>query len=60
MSEDDAAMLARIDERLRHLERDMDDLITRVEFKPVALIAYGLAGLLLSSLVAAIVSQALR
>ncbi len=59
MSEDEA-MLARIDERLKHLERDIEDLVTRIEFQPIKLSVYGLIGLLLSALIGAIVAGVLR
>jgi hypothetical protein len=57
---EDEAMLARIDERLKHLERDIEDLVTRIEFQPIKLSVYGLIGLLLSALIGAIVAGVLR
>ena len=53
-------LLARMDERLKHLEAMVAQLVHRAEFMPVKMIAFGLAGLLLSSLVAAIVAQVLK
>jgi hypothetical protein len=51
------AMLARIDERLKHLEKMIDDFVTQMEFAPVKMIAFGLAGIALAAVVAALVAQ---
>ena len=56
----DQSFLARLDERLKRMEAELERLVTRVEFRPVAMIAYGLVGLLLSALVGAIVAQVIK
>ena len=38
--------------RLEELEDDIQSLVTRVEFTPVKLIAYGMVGMILSRVVA--------
>ena len=60
----DAAMLARIDERTRHtdekladLDRRFSDYVTRHEFGPVRLIAYGLAIAALAAVVNALIGS---
>ncbi len=50
---DEHVLLARIDERLRHIERMIDDFVTRIEFAPIKALVFGLAGLMLSAVVAA-------
>jgi hypothetical protein len=55
--QDDDHLLARVDERVKHIEQLIEDFVRRAEFQPVRLLTYGLAGLILSSVVAAIVSQ---
>lgn len=42
--EDDHELLIRIDERLRMVHDALPGLVTRREFAPVRLIAYGLVG----------------
>ncbi len=61
MSDDEHhALLARIDERLKHLERMVEIFVTQMEFAPVRLIAFGLAGVVLAAVVAALVAQVLN
>lgn len=57
---DDEHLLARIDERVKHIEHMVQEFVRRHEFKPVQMIAFGMVALLLSSLVAAIVAQVLK
>ena len=59
------SLLARIDERtldfdrrLDHLDTRFEEYITRHEFTPVKLLAYGFAGILLVSVITAIVATA--
>jgi len=65
-NEDDHTLLARIDERTRHVESaiaaltlEIDEYVTRVEFQPVKLIVFGLVGLILSGVFAAIITLVL-
>lgn len=44
-----AELVARLDQRLEALEERADDFLTRWEFAPVRLLAYGLAGILLTA-----------
>lgn len=66
-----ADLLARIDERTRAIQRDVNALrldldglkqefVTEKEFWPVRAIAYGLVGLILVSVIGAIVTMVLR
>jgi hypothetical protein len=57
---DDEHLLARIDERVKHIERLVEDFVRRHEFRPVQMISFGMVAVLLSALLAAIVSQVLR
>jgi hypothetical protein len=59
MLENDS-MLARLDERVKHIEAMVQTLVTRVEFLPVRAIAFGLAGLILCSVLAAVVATVLH
>lgn len=58
--DDEHVLLARIDERLRHIERMIDDFVTRIEFAPIKALVFGLAGLMLSAVVAALVSTVVK
>lgn len=63
-NDDQAAMLARIDERTLGLERGFADLsakldnqyVTRAEFNPVKAIVYGLVGLILTAVVVSLLA----
>lgn len=57
---DDRDLLARLDERVKHIEQMVQQLVTRVEFVPVKMIAFGLAALILCSVIAAIVASVLQ
>lgn len=57
---DEHQMLARIDERLKHIERLIDEFVTRIEFAPIKALVFGLAGLMLSAVVAALVSTVVK
>ena len=59
-NDDDGHLLARIDERVRHIERMVQDFVTQMEFVPVKMIAFGLAGVVLAAVIAALVAQVLR
>lgn len=51
--------VVRLQEQVATLQVAVKDLVTRVEFTPVKLIAYGLAGTILSSVLMAILSKVL-
>ena len=51
--------VVRLQEQVATLQTAVKDLVTRVEFTPVTLIAYGLAGTILSSVLMAILSKVL-
>lgn len=51
--------VVRLQEQVATLQATVKDLVTRVEFTPVKLIAYGLAGTILSSVLMAILSKVL-
>ena len=60
-------LLARLDERVASMQREihttrsmLEDYITKHEFWPTKVISLGLAGLLLSAVVAAIIAQVLK
>jgi hypothetical protein len=60
-------MLARLDERMQSVQKELHTLtgkfneyVTHVEFTPVKLIAFGLAALTLSSVLAAVVASVLH
>ena len=60
-------LLARIDERtldldrrLDHLDKRLEEYITRHEFTPVKLIAYGFSAVVFASVVTALVTTVLR
>lgn len=56
MSEEERVVIARIDERTKHLEAQLIDLIqtmekkfvTKSEFLPVKIVVYGMAGVILA------------
>jgi hypothetical protein len=58
--DDTNTLLARIDERLKHLEKMVAYFVTQIEFAPVKMIAFGLAGLALASVLGALLAKALR
>ena len=58
--DEETELLARIDERVKHIETMVADFVRRHEFRPVQMIAFGRVALLLSSLVAAIVAQVIK
>ena len=58
--DEETELLARIDERVKHIETMIADFVRRHEFRPVQMIAFGMVALLLSSLVAAIVAQVIK
>lgn len=51
--------VVRLQEQVATLQATVKDLVTRVEFTPVKIIAYGLAGTILSSVLMAIMSKVL-
>jgi len=60
-------LLIRMDERLQNVQSEIhtlrerfDDYVLHVEFKPVKLIAFGMAGLILCSVIAAIVASVIK
>ena len=62
--ENDASLLARLDERVKAMQVELHTLtskfehyVTHIEFGPVKLIAFGLAGLILSAVIAAVVAS---
>lgn len=62
-----SAAIARLDERLKSVQMEVhsikqlfDKYVTRLEFLPIKLIAMGLATLVLSSVVVAIMSKVLH
>lgn len=58
MSEDDHQLLARIDERVKTMQAALQTLVTRTEFLPVKLIAFGLAALVLASTLTFVLGRA--
>ena len=59
-NDDDGHLLARIDERVRHIEHMVEDFVTQMEFIPIKLIVFGLVGICLTGILVAIVAQVLR
>lgn len=64
MDEDDKDLLVRVDERLKSVQEEVHNVRTRfdnyvlhVEFKPVQLITFGMAALILCTVLAAIVAS---
>jgi hypothetical protein len=55
----DSQLLARLDERVQAIQKELHMMVTRVEFWPVKIIAFGLAGLILSAVIAAVIAQVL-
>jgi hypothetical protein len=65
--DDERSLLARLDERVKSMQVELHSLtakfeqyVTHVEFGPVKLIAFGLAGLILSAVIAAVVASVLH
>jgi hypothetical protein len=52
--------LAVLRTKIEMLEKKIADLVTRFEFIPVKLIAYGLAGSVLAAVIAAVMTNVLR
>ncbi len=48
-----------LNERVKILQEKMEDLVTKVEFAPVKLIAYGLATAVMSSVIVALMAKVL-
>lgn len=57
---DEHQMLARIDERVKHLERLVEELVTRIEFAPIKALVFGTAFLMLSAVITAIVASVIK
>ena len=61
MHDDDTnSLLARIDERLKHLEKMVAYFVTQIEFAPVKMIAFGLAAIAMASVLAALIAQVMK
>lgn len=60
MNDDDPHLLARVDERVRHIEGMLEEFVRRHEFRTVQMAVFGMVAVLLSALLAAIVAQVLR
>ena len=65
--DDERSLLARLDERVKSMQVELHSLtakfeqyVSHVEFGPVKLIAFGLAGLILSAVIAAVVASVLH
>jgi len=65
--DDEHSMLARLDERVKSMQGELHTLtakfehyVTHIEFGPVKMIAFGLAGLILSAVIAAIVASVIH
>ena len=65
--DDEHTMLARLDERVKGIQSDLhlltgkfNEYVTHVEFTPVKMIAFGLAALILSAVIAAIVASVIH
>lgn len=65
--DDEHSMLARLDERVKSMQVELHALtskfeqyVTHIEFGPVKLIAFGLAGLILSAVIAAVVASVIH
>ena len=65
--DDERSLLARLDERVKSMQAELHSLtskfeqyVTHIEFGPVKLIAFGLAGLILSAVIAAIVASVIH
>lgn len=57
---DDPHLLARIEERVGHIDRMMTEFVRKHEFRPIQLAVFGMIGVLLSALLAAVVASVLR
>jgi len=67
MGDEEHSLLARLDERVKSMQIELHNLtskfeqyVTHIEFGPVKLIAFGLAGLILSAVIAAIVASVIH
>ena len=67
MPDDDHSLLGRIDERVKSLQKSMVELkeelekyVLHIRFRPVEAGFYGLAAIILSSVIAAIVALVIR
>ena len=56
---EDEHLLARIDERVRQMQAELHEFVTRAEFQPVKLLTFGIAALILSSVVATLIAKVL-
>lgn len=57
---EDENLLARIDERVKSMQEELHRFVTRHEFQPVKLITYGLAGLVLSTVLATVIARVIH
>ena len=53
--DEELTRIIKIEMRLEQVCKDLEDLVTKTEFMPVKLIAYGLAGGILTAVLSAIV-----
>lgn len=67
MTPDETKLLVRVDERTKglvasvsKLEEKFDEYVTHHEFTPIRLIVFGFAGLILTSVIAAIVASVVK
>jgi len=51
--------LARIETNLEHVANRLEELVSRAEFQPVKLIAYGLAGGVMTAFLSAVIIKVL-
>ena len=58
--ESESVKLTKLEMRLGYVERTLESLVTKLEFAPIRLIVYGLVGLILSSVVAALVALVVK
>ena len=65
--DEEHSLLARLDERVKAMQIELhamtvkfEQYVTHIEFGPVKLIAFGLAGLILSAVIAAIVASVIH
>ena len=56
---EDEHLLARIDERVRQMQAELHDFVTRAEFAPVKMLTFGIAALILSTVVATLLAKVL-
>lgn len=52
--------IARLAERVGHLEKMVEDCVTRGEFSPVKLLIYGLAAVIMGGFLGAVITLVLR